>query len=378
MKTRKIKILLIISSLYQGGAERVITYLASYLSNEKYEISLILYEKKGEYLDEIPNHIRIYDFGKRTSLDFIKLIFCTRKVITETKPDIVLSFLLYNNIVTGLAVCFLRRSFKIIFSERNYPPEYLRRVPFGWIKKWLIKITYRTADLIITNSISTKIALEKYYYLHPEKIKTIYNPIALNKVIEKSNEDICHPFFDENNSHVIISVGRLAEQKRFDRLLRVFSIVKKNNHRLFLIVIGDGKLRPQLCELAEKLNIHESVDFIGFKQNPWAWISKADIFVLSSDYEGFPNVLLEAMACETPIVSTDCLSGPSELITNGINGLLVPTQDEEEMAIAINELLSDEVLRRKFSSEGSKKIDEYRIDRILPQYESLFVTSSNL
>lgn len=377
MKTRKVKILLIISSLHQGGAERVITYLASYLSNDKYEISLILYEKIGEYLGEIPDYVRIYDFQKESSWDFLKLIFRTRQVIKEIRPDIVLSFLFYTNIVTGLAVCFLRRKFKVLFSERSYPPEYLRRTTFGWIKKWLIIFTYRTADLIITNSKNTKIALEKYFYVDPEKVKTIYNPIALSEVIARSRDEISHPFFEKNISQVIISVGRLAESKRFDRLLRVFSLVRKNNQGVSLIVVGEGEQRTDLYDLAVQLSVHESVDFVGFKENPWAWISRADLYVLPSDYEGFPNVLLEAMACETPIVSTDCLSGPRELITDGKNGLLVPTLDEEGMAVAVDRLLNDKELRRGFSREGLKKIDDYRIDKILPQYERLFGAPSN-
>ncbi len=374
--TKKIKILLIISSLRQGGAERVITYIASYLNKDKYEVSLILYEKKGPNLDDLPDDIRIYDLQKRSSLDLFKIIFQTRKIIKEVKPDVVLSFLFYTNIITSFAVLFLPGKLKTILSERSYPPEYLRSVPFGWIKKWLMKFIYRTADLIVTNSKKTGIVLEKEFHVRSESVKTIYNPIDLERVISKSKEGIVHPFF-KKNSKVIISVGRLAQPKRFDRLLRVFVSVKKMNPEVYLIIIGEGDLRPVLCELAVKLNVSESVEFVGFKENPWAWISKADIFVLSSDYEGFPNVLLESMACKTPIVSTDCLSGPGEIITNGENGLLVPTLDEEGMVAAVNMLLNDKALRSEFSENGFKRIEEFGINKILPQYESLFVSQSN-
>lgn len=375
--TRKIKIILIISSLRQGGAERIITYIASYLRQEKYEISLILYDKKGPYLAEIPKYINIYDFRKRTPLDFIRLIFCTRKVIKEVKPDIVLSFLSYTNIVTGLSILFLKRGFKIIFSERNYPPESLRRIKFGWAKKWLMKFTYQKADLILPNSNLTKVALEKYFHVRSDKLKTIYNPIDLGKVIERSREEVAHPFFEDKNSQVIISIGRLVEQKRFDRLLRVFSYVAKQNEKVCLVVIGEGELQIVLSELAVKLNIHESVDFVGFQENPYAWISKADIFVLSSDYEGFPNVMLESMACKTPVISTDCPSGPNEIITNGENGILVAPDDEEGMATAVNTLLNNKELREKFSKEGFKKVNEFAIEKIIPQYEELFVSNIN-
>jgi glycosyltransferase involved in cell wall biosynthesis len=373
---KKIKILLIISALRHGGAERVITYIASYLNKEKYEITLVLYEKKGEFLAEIPEWVRIYDLQKKNALDLFKMIFRSRRVITDVKPDIVLSFLFYTNIITSIAVLLLRKNFKTILSERSYPPEYLRRIPFGWFKKWLITISYRNADLIVTNSKKTEIALEQKFHVRSEMVKTIYNPIDLKRIIRKSKESITHPFF-EKNSKVIISVGRLAEPKKFDRLLRVFASVKKNNDKVFLIVIGEGVLRPDLCELAVKLKVNKSVEFVGFKENPWAWISRADIFVLSSDYEGFPNVLLESMACKTPIVSTDCLSGPGEIITNGENGLLVPTLDEEGMVVAVNALLNDKGLRKKYSDKGFKSIEEFGISKIIPQYESLFVPQFN-
>ena len=272
MMARKIKIILIISSLKQGGAERVITYIASYLNKEKYEVSLILYEKKGDFLDELPGYIHIYDFRKRTPWDFIRLILSTRKVIKEAKPDIVLSFLFYTNIVTGLAVLFLKRSFKIILSERNFPPEFLLRTRLGWIKKLLMMFTYPKADLVIPNSNLTKIELGKNFNVRSDKLKTIYNPIDLENVFEKSHEEVAHPFFEDKHWQVIISVGRLVSQKRFDRLLRVFSIVKKLNENARLIIVGEGGLRADLCELAVKLNIQESVDFVGFKANPYAWI----------------------------------------------------------------------------------------------------------
>ncbi len=128
---KKIKILLIISSLRQGGAERVMTYIASYLNKDKYEISLALYEKKGEYLNCLPEYIRIHDFQKKNSWDFFKMIWRSRRVVKEEKPDIVLSFLFYTNIITSFAVLFLPGKLKTILSERSYPPEYLRSVPFG-------------------------------------------------------------------------------------------------------------------------------------------------------------------------------------------------------------------------------------------------------
>ena len=369
---KKIKIILIISSLGHGGAQRVITYIASHLKREKYDISLILYEKKGSLLHELSDHIHIYDFKKQTPWDFIRLILSTRKVIRESNPDIVMSFLFYTNIVTGLALLFLKRKFKLIFSERNYPPQYLLRTPCGWIKKFLIKFTYPKADLVLPNSDLTKVALNNIFNVRPERLKTIYNPIDLKSVIQKSQDKVGHPFFDSRDTQVIVSVGRLVPQKRIDRLLRAFFLVKKQIDIARLIIIGEGKLRAELSELAVKLNIQDLVEFVGFKENPYSWIAKSDIFVLSSDYEGFPNVLLESMACQTPIISTDCQSGPSEIIINGESGLLIPPGDEKEMANGIVKLLENKQLRDKIAENGMKRVAEFSIEKILPQYEQIF------
>ncbi|GJL77354.1 MAG: N-acetylgalactosamine-N,N'-diacetylbacillosaminyl -diphospho-undecaprenol 4-alpha-N-acetylgalactosaminyltransferase [Nitrospinaceae bacterium] len=365
------KLLLIIPQLSRGGAERVITYIASFLSQEKYEISLILYEKKGGFLDQLPKNVRIFDFKKQAPWDFIKLICLTRKVVKEAEPDVVLSFLFFSNIITGLSVVFLKRKFRLIFSERNYLPEYLRKIRFGWIKKWLTIFSYRRADLIVPNSKVSGAALEKVFNVPAEKIRTIYNPIDLESVISRSQEDVTHPFF-AGGHQVIIGVGRLEEQKRFDRLLRAFAVVRKKNENARLVVLGEGKLRNKLSEWVSQQNLNPSVEFVGSQENPYAWISKAELFVLSSDFEGFPNVLLEAMACETPVVSTDCLSGPSEIITHGENGMLIPTQNESALAEAIHELLNQKELRHKFSKEGRKRVEQFKMQEILPQYEALF------
>ncbi len=147
--------------------------------------------------------------------------------------------------------------------------------------------------------------------------------------------------------------------------------MEKNKKNVYLIILGEGILRKELEILASKLNINKCVDFVGFKFNPYAWIAKADIFVLSSDFEGLPNVVIEAMACGTPVISTDCASGPNELITNGKNGILVPTVDENALAEAMGTLLRNENLRKKFSKRARKRAEDFRIEKIIPQYEEL-------
>jgi len=368
----KKKLLFVISSLVGGGAERVMVNLINHLDRKKYEFLLVVFENKMDLQDDLHFPVNIVCLNKRSRWDFFKLIFKLRKIICDYKPDKVLSFLNYTNTVAGLSSLFLRRKFTLFLSERVYTHKYLDRSRLRYLRKWLINLTYKKADRIIAVSKSIKNVLEEDFSIQPEKIKIIYNPIVLEEIRYKSQKGVEHPFFKDENARVIISIGRLVEQKRFDRLLRAFSLVREKQMTARLIILGKGILQRKLERLALQLNINNLVSFVGHKYNPYAWISKADIFVLSSDFEGFPNVLIEAMACGTPIISTDCLSGPKEIITTGKNGILVPPADEIALAEAMLNLLYNKNLRKRFSIEGKKRAKDFRIEKILLQYEELF------
>ena len=366
------KLLFVISSLCGGGAERVVIHQINHLNKDKYDIFLVIFENKLDYRKDLVSPVRIVCLYKKSRWDFFKLILQLRGLICDYKPAVVISSLNYTNIVTVLASMFMKRKFRVILCEQNYPRKYLSEVRLGYLKKWLMKLTYRKADGIVSVSKGIKRVLVEDFNIRSEKIITIYNPISLETVREESQKEIEHPFFKDKNAQVIISAGRLVEQKRFDRLLRAFSLVRIKQEKVHLIILGKGPLRKELEALSSQLNINKCVDFVGFKSNPYAWISKADLFVLSSDFEGFPMVLLEAMACGTAVISTDCPSGPGEIITNGENGMLTPLADEKTLSEAILVLLKDEKLMKKFSEEGKKRAEDFRIEKILPQYEALF------
>jgi glycosyltransferase involved in cell wall biosynthesis len=372
-KTGTKKILFVTFNLRGGGAERVMVNLINSLSNKGHNIRLLLLEdKEGSYLDDIECPLEIICLRKRSRYDVLRLLFNIRRVIKDYKPDVVISFLHYANILNIIASFILKKNYKLIISERNYTRKYLPLERFSLLKKWLLMFTYPRADMIVAVSESIKSALSEYIKVPLEKIKTIYNPLAIENIKNKCQEDLYHPFFTKQGGHVIISVGRLSQQKRFDRLLRAFSILRKKIDNIYLIILGEGGLRKDLEDLAVRLNIDEVVDFPGFKKNPYAWITKSDIFVLSSDYEGFPNSLIEAMACGTAVISTDCPSGPDEIITNGKDGILVPVEDEGMLADAMYNLLTDERLRKKLSDEARKRAEDFRADKKAVEYGKLF------
>ncbi len=371
MNAKQKKIIFIIPSLVGGGAERVLIHLINHLDKEKYSICLVLFEDILDYKDDLNFSGEILCLDKKSRWDFFKLILKVRKIIKTYQPDTVLCFLHYTNIVTVMASLFLKRKFKLILCERDYPPKYLPKTRFKYLRRWLIKFTYRKADTILAVSKSIARVLEEDFNIKSEIIKTIYNPVILDKIKDLCQKEIEHPFFVDERAQIILGVGRLVGQKRFDRLLRTFSLVRKKQDRVYLIILGEGELRKELENLSLELGVDKWTDFVGFQLNPYAWLHKADIFVLSSDYEGFPNVILEAMACGIPVISTDCPSGPNEIIINGQNGILVPIEDEKALAEATLKLLTNDNLRTKFSEEGKKKAQTLSIDKILPQYEEV-------
>jgi len=209
----------------------------------------------------------------------------------------------------------------------------------------------------------------------PDKIKVIPNPIDIEMIEKKSIEPINDPLFQMKSLEkypIIMAMGRLAKQKGFSYLLRAFKIVR-DKLKARLVILGEGEKKNELENLAQNLNISTDVSFIGFKSNPYKYLSHANLFVLSSLWEGFPNAIIEAMACGTPVISTNCSSGPKEIITSCVNGLLVPPENPEEMAKAILEVLTNKKLSEKIVEAGSKKVNEFDIKKIMSAYENLFI-----
>jgi glycosyltransferase involved in cell wall biosynthesis len=237
------------------------------------------------------------------------------------------------------------------------------------IKYLLYKFLFNFADFIVVPSIDIKEDLEKKLNIIKKKIKIIYNPIDLKKIMKLKEEEIKE--LRIKRKPFLLTVGRLTKAKGYPYLLRAYSRIYKEIDEK-LLILGIGQDEEKLKSLVNELGIQEHVLFLGFQKNPYKFMNRASIFVLSSLWEGFPNVILEAMACGVPVISTDCPSGPREIITNDKNGILVPPADEKALAEAMLNLLINKNLRKHFSIEGKKKAEDFRIDRILPQYEELF------
>jgi len=369
----KRKVCFVLPSLVLGGAEKVASIILTHLDRSKFDVKLVLFNKFGEHLDCLPPDLEIIDLHKKSRWDFWGLIVRLRKIVKREEPDILISFLEYSNIISVLSAILLKKVPKVIISERSNHRSYLQKVKFKWLKTILIKYTYRKAHKIIAVSKEIKRNIITDFRINDDKIEVIHNPIDITKVERLCKEEVNHRFVNKKDRFLIISVGRLSEEKNFDLLLRSFSVVIKENPA-FLIIVGDGELRGELQKKARELDLENFVDFVDFQQNPFRWLSKADLFVLTSNWEGFPNVILEAMACGIPVISTDCPTGPREIIENNKNGILVPIQDARLLANAILALLINNDMRNRIKNNASQYVTKFNYTKVILMYEKVFLS----
>ncbi|MGP4715561.1 glycosyltransferase [Psychrobacter sp. T6-6] len=334
------KIALYIPSMSGGGAERMMLTLANALAEKNLVIDLVLNKAEGPYLKKVSNKVNIVDLD--TSRVLTGILPLARYMKTE-KPEVVLSAMNYVNVATIFAKLLSGTDTRIILSERSNLSAALENSQ--WISKVLLKNlmtwTYKRADKVVAISNGVANDLANQIKLDRNHIVTIYNPVVSSEVLQKSSVSLPskHPWFEKDSPPVIIAVGRLSEEKDFETLIKSFAKTY-DQKECRLLILGEGGLRPKLETLIEELKLQDIIQLPGFSDNPYAWMSKAKLFILSSKYEGFGNVLVEAMACGTAVVSTDCPSGPSEILEEGKWGELVPVGNVELMSRAMLKAIS--------------------------------------
>ena len=373
----KKKVFFIISSLAEGGAEKVISILLGHLSRTEFCYSLLLFEKTGYYLKQIPPDIRIYDLEKKKKFSFLKLLFKVAKIVKKEKPNVVISFLGYTNLVCLLArkLVFQNQS-KWVISERSLPSAALRGQRMYFLKLILHKLLARSADLVIVNSEGTKEELIENFGVKDKKIKIIPNPVEIEKIQLHCKKIPSHVWYSENVP-ILISVGRLSKPKGYPCLLTAFSEVLKEIE-CRLIILGEGEMRDELEILINRLAIKKNVNLLGFISNPYPYIAHSDIFVLPSLWEGQPNALLEAMALGKPVIATNCSKAVEEIIKNGENGFLISPNDISALKNTICRVLKNKSLQVRLGEENKDRIQKFDVSHIVQEYENVLSNESEM
>ncbi len=345
-----------------GGAQRVMLQLAQGFMDSGHSVDLVLARAKGPLLSEVPAGACLVDFDTtRPMVMFTKLL----KYMRNAEPKALLSPFEVTSVIAIMAKKISRVSTKIIVRVSVNLSQNKRTRWKKIVERMVISMFYPWSDGIVTVSRGVAEDLSTYSRLPLDRIKVIYNPVISDQLIRSMEEPVQFPFFTDESCPVILGVGRLTEQKDFPTLIKAFSIV----HRALpsrLVILGDGENRQSLELLIDLLDLKDWVHLAGFELNPYSFMKKASVFVLSSKWEGLPGTLIQALACGCPVVSTDCPSGPSEILKGGEYGHLVPVGDVQAIAAGI-----EAVLKGNIRKPPQDWLDQFTFSAVIPQYESI-------
>ena len=314
--------------------------LAHGIAAAGYPLDLVLAKAKGEFLSEVREPVRIVDLNASRALTSAPALV---RYLRRERPEAMLSVFGFLNVVALPAWRLSRVKTRLFVNEQNtVSMEAGNASSWGTrVTPLLMKHLYRWANGVVVVSQGVRDDLVQLTDIPRRHITVIYNPsVVAAETQEKAKESLDHPWFKQDQPPVLVAVGRLQQQKDYPMLLQAFAQVRRSQP-VRLLILGEGKERPMLEALVKELNLEEDVGLPGFVMNPYAYMARASLFVLSSRWEGLPTVLIEALCCGTPAVSTDCPSGPREILRNGKYGKLTPVGDAAAFAQAIKAALDE-------------------------------------
>jgi glycosyltransferase involved in cell wall biosynthesis len=339
----KVRVAIFTSNMDGGGAERAMAKLAGGIAERGYDVDLVLSRAEGHYLAEVPDTVRIVDLDASRVLASIPGLI---RYLRRERPVAMLTSMNYVNVVGIWAKALARVDTRLVVNEQNalsleaaHSPRRRHR-----LMPRLIGRFYPWADRIVSVARGTADDLARTTGLPRGRIEVVHNPIVTPELKELAEAPVDHPWFRPGEPPVVLSVGRLSRQKDFGTLLRAFARVR-DRRPARLVILGEGPERGSLESLISELGLLEVATLPGWIANPYPWMANAGAYVLSSRWEGLPSVLIEALYCGVPIVATDCLSGPREILDEGAHGLLVKVGDVDALARGIESALDGGVSR---------------------------------
>jgi len=363
MPETPLRISVFLQDLYGGGAEHVMLLLAAGMAQRGHVVDLVLVRRQGSFADDIPPNVRVVELGTRRT---INSVLALARHLRQERPDALLTALVHVNVAALLAGLLAPGSTRVVVTEHN---QISRNIPPN--PSATLRLAYRLGPFLFPRAaqiiaVSDGVAddLARFAGLNRNRIDVARNPVVTPDLVALSAQPVDHPWFSPGEPPVILGVGRLSDQKDFTTLLRAFALVR-SRRKARLVILGEGSYRGDLERLVGELGIDADVHLPGFADNPFAYMAKTSLFVLSSKFEGLPGALIEAMACGTPVVATDCPSGPRELLEDGALGALVPVGDPAALSTVIEHALDHPVPAARLRAKASEFTVDHAVDRYL-------------
>lgn len=345
------KLCIVLPSFAAGGAEKVSVNLANYYAEkENLSVSLIAFRTVGPYRSHVSPKVKVVDLDVKRAR---YVLFRLQKSLRDERPTHVLSVVRNSNMFVGMAL-LRNKTIRVVYREAN-TMDSIKQLPFfrRVFYTSFMRLAYKRAGTIIANSDDTKLDLVNSKIVDQGKATVIGNPVIPDNVDERAGMPISHKWFGQSNSQVVLNIGRLQPQKNQKLLVASFYLVTQKCPEAKLLMIGEGVDKEALLNQVADLGLQDKVDIIPYQDNVFPYYKWADVFVLSSAWEGFGNVLVEALSCGTPVVSTDCPGGPRSILADGEYGTLVPCGDTHT--------LSEEIISKLKQSE--KQVDNKNVER---------------
>ncbi|WNO54196.1 glycosyltransferase family 4 protein [Stakelama saccharophila] len=353
------RICFVIAALGAGGAERIVSWLAEHWIAGGAEVTVIAFDHADEpVFHDFPERARFIRLGIAARGDGrmtpapLRRIAALRTTLKAVAPDLVVSFLTKVNMLTLCAS--IRLPARVVVAERNNP----RRQPAHWLWKVVLHRAYARADAIVCQTASSVVCIPPRYR---DRVRVIANPVAPYGAARTA----------KRAGRTVVGVGRLEYQKGFDLLIDAFALVAGRHPDWQLDLWGAGPCEAGLQERAAGHGLADRVAFRGVSRRPGGWIAETGIFVLASRYEGFPNVLGEAMAAGLPVIAADCDFGPSELVTDGVDGLLVGCENVEALADALARMMAEPGLRNRLAAAAPGVAERFAPERIAAEWDMM-------
>ena len=333
---------------------------------------MYLFDRVGPYLDELSPSIELSSGSDESRSGRWQAL---RDYIRASRPEIVVSFLSYFSVLT--AVRAARVDAQVVFNQQTPMTAFLTDRDYPWRGRWhrllfsvVTRAGYAAADLVVTTSRGVADDLESAFGVRADRIAVVPNPVDLDTVTTAAAEPLDEGYQSQWHHPVIVAAGRLADAKNYPLLIDAMALLRQRvPARLF--ILGQGELEGSMRARIAERGLGDAVVLCGFQKNPWKFIAKADVFALTSHYEGFGNVMIEAMACGVPVVAT-ASAGTRDIVRDGHDGVLVENHDAASVAAALERLLGDTALRSRFGAAAREGAKRFALHEVAAQYEATF------